>query len=382
MIASLLPKIPLYWSFYRYGFPKLLPFSLVISISFRCNSKCRTCDVWRKPNDDLTLDEWTRVFRKIGRGPIYMTFTGGEPFLRRDLPEMVIAAYGHCRPEYITIPTNGLLTPRIVEGVKRICENAPQSQIGINLSLDGIGAEHDDIRLVPGNWERSMRTWAALKELQKSHRNLVLTIHTVISKFNLHRFRQIYAGLQPLQPDSYITEVAEERVELDTVGLDITPMAQEYAPLADFLSERARAMPARGFAKFTQSFRAHYYQLAKRTLSEQRQVIPCFAGWASGHIAPNGDIWSCCIRAEPVGNLRETDYDLRPIWFEQIGSMKGLRHSIAAGECACPMANASYANMLLHPPTILQVAKELLTRPNVPLENHGSGEPIALTDHS
>ncbi len=378
MIPSLLPKIPLYWSFYRYGKPKLLPFSLVISISFRCNSKCKTCDVWRKPNDDLSLDEWTRVFQKIGHGPIYMTFTGGEPFLRKDLPEMVLAAYKHCRPAYITIPTNGILTPRIVEGVAKICENAPQSRIGINLSLDGVGKEHDEIRMVPGNWDRSMQTWTALKDLQKTHRNLVLTIHTVISKFNINRFRDIYAGLQPLHPDSYITEVAEERVELDTVGMDITPMARDYAPIADFLTRHAHAMPARGFARFTQSFRAQYYQLAKRTLLEQTQVIPCFAGWASGHIAPNGDVWSCCIRAEPVGNLRKTDYDLRPIWFEKVGTMKNLRRSIAAGECACPMANASYANMLLHPPTLWQVAREMLTRPNVPLEKHGSGEPLVL----
>lgn len=376
MLASLLPKIPLYWSFYRFGRPKLLPFSLVISVSFRCNSKCRTCDVWRKPNDDLTLDEWTQVFARIGRGPIYMTFTGGEPFLRKDLPDLVLAAYRHCRPEYITIPTNGILTPRIVEGVTRICEGAPGSQIGINLSLDGIGQEHDEIRLVPGNWDRAMQSWSRLKELQKTHKNLVLSVHTVISQFNVRRFREIYAGLQPLAPDSYITEVAEERVELDTVGLDITPLAQDYAPIADFLSERAHAAPASGFARFTQSFRAQYYQLAKRTLREQRQVIPCFAGWASGHIAPNGDVWSCCIRAEPVGNLRETGYDLRPLWFEKAGTMAALRRSIAAGECACPMANASYANMLLHPPTILQVARELLTRPSATLEHHGGGAGI------
>ena len=140
MIASLLPKIPLYWSFYRFGFPRLLPFSIVVSISYRCNSKCRTCDVWRKPNDDLSLEEWNRVFQNIGRGPIYLTFTGGEPFLRKDLPEMVAAAYRYCRPEYITIPTNGILTPRIADGVARICEQAPQSRIGINLSLDGIGS--------------------------------------------------------------------------------------------------------------------------------------------------------------------------------------------------------------------------------------------------
>ena len=42
-----------------------------------------------------------------------MTFTGGEPFLRKDLDEMVISAYRHCRPEVITIPTNGLLTDRV-----------------------------------------------------------------------------------------------------------------------------------------------------------------------------------------------------------------------------------------------------------------------------
>lgn len=370
MAASLLPKIPLFWSFYRFGFPKLLPFSIVVSVSYRCNSKCRTCDVWRKPNDDLTLDEWTRVFQHIGRGPIYLTFTGGEPFLRKDLPEMVLAAYQHCQPEYITIPTNGILTQRIAASVAKICAGAPKSRIGINLSLDGIGAEHDDIRLVPGNWDKAMETWKMLKELQKKYSNLVLSVHTVISQFNVKRFPEIYAGLQPLAPDSYITEVAEERVELDTVGLGITPMARDYAPIADFLSEHAHATPARGFARVTQSFRARYYQMAKQTLLEQRQIIPCFAGWASGHIAPNGDVWSCCIRAEPVGNLRFTNYDLRSLWFEQAGSMKNLRRSIAAGECACPMANASYANMLLHPPMLVQVARELLTRPNVPLEKH------------
>ena len=61
-----------------------------------------------------------------------------------------------------------------------------------------------------------------------------------------------------------------------------------------------------------------------------------------------------------MGNLRETNYDLRPIWFEKAGTLGDLRRSIAAKECACPMANASYANMLLHAPTVVRVAKEVL----------------------
>jgi hypothetical protein len=40
--------------------------------------------------------------------------------------------------------------------------------------------------------------------------------------------------------------------------------------------------------------------------------------------------------------------------------MRRLRLSIAGRECACPMANASYANMLLHAPTVVRVAREVL----------------------
>ncbi|MEM7033125.1 MAG: radical SAM protein [Chloroflexota bacterium] len=359
-MLGLIPKLPLYWAYRRFGWPQMLPFSVVVSVSYRCNSKCKTCDVWRKPNDDLSLEEWDKVFAKIGRGPLYFTFTGGEPFLRRDTADMALAAYKHCRPSVITIPTNGILTRLILKQVDQICSGAPKAQIGINLSLDAIGKEHDEIRMVPGNWDKAMKTWDGLKDLQKEHPNLVLTTHTVISNFNIDKFFEIYAGLQPLEADSFITEVAEERVELDTIGWNITPLAEKYGKVADFLSEKAQERPATGIAKFTQSFRARYYQLAKQTLYEHRQVIPCYAGWASCQIAPNGDIWSCCIRAEDVGNLREHDYDIRPIWNGH--EMATMRQSIYNGECACPMANASYANMLLHPPTVTKVLANTITR--------------------
>jgi MoaA/NifB/PqqE/SkfB family radical SAM enzyme len=358
-MLKLLTKLPLYWAYRRFGWPTMLPFSIVVSISYRCNSKCKTCDVWRKPNDDMTLEEWDKTFANIGRGPLYFTFTGGEPFMRKDTAEMALSAYEHCRPAVITIPTNGILTKQIVAQVDRLCVGAPEANIGINLSLDEVGERHDEIRMVPGNWKKAMRTWAELKALQKQHKNLVLTTHTVISNYNIARFFEIYASLEFLEPDSYITEIAEERVELDTVGWEITPMAEKYGPVADFLSQKARERPVKGLAKVTQAFRAEYYQLAKRILYEHRQVIPCYAGWASCQIAPNGDVWSCCIRAEGVGNLRENDYDLWPIW--RGDSMAKLRRSIYQIECHCPMANASYANMLLHPPTMARVVSTVVS---------------------
>lgn len=358
----LIPKIPVHWAFRWWGRPKALPFSVVVSVSYRCNSRCRTCGVWQKESEELTAEEWGRVFANLGRNLVYLTFTGGEPFLRRDLPRLGELAYAHCQPLLITIPTNGLLTEQVLSGTEAICRAAPGSRIGLNLSLDGVGEEHDRIRGVPGNWERALRTWQGLKALQAHLPNLVLSIHTVLSRENLGRFPEIYRELQALEPDSYITEVAEERVELGTVGWAITPSPEAYRPVATFLAQEAHRTQARGVAALTQAFRRRYYALAAATLEERRQVIPCYAGWASAQFAPNGDVWTCCVRAEPVGNLREVGYDLRRIWFASDGRLAELRRAIARGECACPMANAAYANMLLHLPTALSVAAEAAGR--------------------
>jgi hypothetical protein len=107
----------------------------------------------------------------------------------------------------------------------------------------------------------------------------------------------------------------------------------------------------------TQAFRRQYYELVKRTLREQRQIIPCMAGVASAQIAPNGDVWTCCVRAESMGNLREHDYDFGSVW--KSGSADRLRKSIKAGECHCPLANAAYTNMLTHGPTVMKVAGDV-----------------------
>src|SRR6266704_1423658 len=149
-LAKVLPEIPALKASYATGHVFRLPVNITVSVSYRCNSRCKTCNVWLLPNDDLTLPEWDRVFASLGRAPYWFTFSGGEPTLRKDLPEMVASAYRHCRP-----------------GI-------------INLSLDGVGPKHDEVRGVRGNWDHAMKTYAALKELKSRHSHLTLGIHTVI----------------------------------------------------------------------------------------------------------------------------------------------------------------------------------------------------------
>lgn len=355
-MLELLPRLPGYMAFRRLGKPRLLPFNLVVSLTYRCNSRCKTCNIWRKSADELTTNEWRRIFAEIGKSPYYLTFSGGEPFLRSDIVEIVRAAAELCQPSIITIPTNALMHQVVPAKVGEILDAAQGIQVGINVSLDGVGPEHDTIRGIEGAYDRAMETYQSLRALE--HPNLTLSIHTVVSRFNVERFPQIYEELSKLEADSYISEIAEERVELDTIGMDITPSPQEYARVADFMTTQIRNGHFSGQARMTQAFRMQYYDLAKRTLFEERQVIPCYAGFSSAHIAPDGDVWACCTRAEPLGNLRQTDYDLAPIWLGE--RAEAMRRSIVAGECYCPMANVAYSNMLLHPPTLLRAARHVV----------------------
>ena len=353
-MLEVLPKIAQMQASYALGKPLALPMNLTISVSYRCNSRCKTCNVWQRPNDDFTLEEYAKTFASIGRAAYWFTFSGGEPTLRKDLPQMVELAYRHCRPGIINIPTNGIQDKIIPGRIEHVLQAAPTSEVIVNLSLDGVGEKHDLVRGVRGNFERAMRTYAGLKALKGRYKNFTLGVHTVISNFNVDEFENIYHFVRnEMQPDSFISEIAEERVELDTVGMGITPPISRYSPVIERLQEGLRQAELRGVSRITQAFRDRYYDMVKRTLVEKRQVIPCLAGIASAQIAPNGDVWTCCIRAESVGNLREHNYDFAAAW--RTAKAEELRCSIKAGECYCPLANAAYTNMLCHTPTLAAV---------------------------
>jgi MoaA/NifB/PqqE/SkfB family radical SAM enzyme len=333
------------------GWPKKLPLNLTLSISFKCNSRCKTCNIYNKSSNELSLKEWKRIFKSVGKSPFWVTVSGGEPFLRSDISEIVCTLYDHCRPSIINIPTNGILMkqiPRIVEEIARYCK---KTQIVINLSIDEIGERHDAIRGVRGNYAKALATFRRLKDLEK--RNLSIGIHTVISKFNVTRIPEIYRHIRTLDTDSYITEIAEERVELDTINSGITPAYEDYARAVDFLASKLQEDHFSRVGKITRAFRLEYYKMVKQILKEHRQIIPCYAGFASAQIAPDGDVWNCCITAEPVGNLREAGYDFNNIWFSKKAEI--LRESIKKGECYCPLANASYTNMLHNLKMLLRV---------------------------
>jgi len=355
---QLLSRIPgFHKHYYMGGSSAPYPVNITISLLYSCNSRCMTCNVYEKRVDNFTVEEYSKTFEKMGRAPFWFTFSGGEPFLRKDIVDCVKVAYDHCKPGIINIPTNGSLNKVIPARVKEMVEYCKDSDIIINLSLDEIGEEHDRVRGFPGNWERAMVTYEELSKL-RHHDNFTLGIHTVISNFNVDKFPAIYNELIKMQPDSYITEIAEERVELGTMEASITPSYEKYHKAIDFLVGEMKKNKLSGVAKVAQSFRLEYYQMVKNYLLQGKQIVPCFAGITSCQISPDGDIWPCCIRADSMGNLRENDFDFKKVWNSK--SAGKIRKSIKNRECACPLANASYTNLLVSPKSLAKVTSRLI----------------------
>ncbi len=221
-----------------------------------------------------------------------------------------------------------------------------------------MGEKHDLIRGVPGNFIRFEERLRQLLALRDTLPNLNIGIHSVVSVFSVGHLDELIAYAEQSGADQFITEIAEPRVELDTVGLPITPSPEQYRAAIDRLIAYVESKRYKGVARITEAFRVEYYKLVKRILEEEEQVIDCYAGWASAQIYADGTVWPCCVRADNLGNLREHDYDFKAIWFGD--KIKEVRRSIAAKECYCPLANASYTNMLIDPPTLTRVGLKVI----------------------
>jgi len=378
------------------------PINFTISVTNKCNSRCKTCNIWRiyeeKPEirvNELSLDEYERIFESIGSGNMYwVTLSGGEPFLRRDLVDIFAALLERCSPRIVNIPTNATLPSVVERRVREMLELTHENRstvakaptLILNLSLDGIGEKHDEIRGFKGNFSRFMETYRRLIALKEEFCGLKVGIHTVISVYNVHNLREIMQFVRKLGEsgagaagavgvcgveggggvgavDGHIFEVAEERDELLTVGSGITPSTSELSEaLASVVEEIAREYLKRGdfLSRLTQAFRLEYYEVLRRVLEERRQVVPCFAGFASCQISPYGDVWACCVlgSSSSFGNLRSADYDFKSVWYSERANE--IRRKIKAGACYCPLANASYTNMLCHFPSAFRVLLRIL----------------------
>ena len=174
--------LPLFLAKYAYLTVRQKPLAVHFEVTQRCNARCGFCDYWKTPND--ARSEEIESFAAAARffSPMFATFTGGEPTLRRDLEQLIAAVRENVKLCYITLLSHG--GTMTLERARALWAAGVDQ---FNFSLDYLDERHDEARGIPGLSAKIFRTVAAMREAQLG----VVRFNTVIRQDNLDQILPI-----------------------------------------------------------------------------------------------------------------------------------------------------------------------------------------------
>jgi MoaA/NifB/PqqE/SkfB family radical SAM enzyme len=361
---------------------KRQPIQLTFFVTRKCNARCPFCfylqsETAAEPDaNELSLEEIRQLSRSLGP-LLWLAFSGGEIFLRKDLVEISRVFYRHNRPAIMLYPTNGLLPELIYERTAQILRDCGNSIVVVKLSLDGVHAAHDTLRRTPGGFDKAMQTYHRLAGLLDDHPNFELGINTVFCSENQDQMDEIIEFVQGLEHirTHTISLVRGQLADPSYQAVDHAKYEQAIGKLAANL--RHRTTPTYHFrgARLKAAQDILQRQLIHRTLLEQRRLIPCYAGRLNLVLSETGEVYPCETRSESFGNVRAHGYDLHSVL--RTAAARTTLGSIGRGECHCTHECYFITNILFNPRCYPALAKEWLRLRPIPARpDDGGGETV------
>ena len=331
-------------------------------LTSRCNARCPFCFYWQdrhSQRDELTLDEIERFSATMGN-LLWLLFSGGEIFLRKDLTRIVQAFYRNTRPVIITLPTNCMAPDLIALRVEEIAAQCPRSAIVCKISLDGVGEEHDHLRDTPGNFDRAMETWERLRTLAERYDNLQIGINTVFCQENQDRMDEIidFVDTLPGCETHTISMIRGNPAAADYKHIDLEKYKRAIDRLDLELKGEKPKMYHFTMARLKSAQDLVQRQLIYRTMRQSRRLLPCYAGRITAVMNEVGDVFPCEILLDAMGNIREFDYDFRKLFHSEQADR--VRAKIHRSRCYCSHECYFVTNILFNPLMYGQVAGRYL----------------------
>ncbi len=261
-----------------------MPVSAMLQVTERCNMRCRHCYQVHPRRKELSTAAWIRILRRLSdAGVLFVTFSGGEPLVRRDLPE--IAAEARRLRFAIKLKTNGwLLDRRAADTISRL------AFLEVHFSLySARPATHDLVTGERGSFARVLRAGRML-----ARRGVGVVMNTPLMNLNCSEVDGIIALSESrgfgwsMDPHLNICEDGG----CSPASLRMDPAQMDCVLAHPRLVDRRALL---GVAR-------------KRTLQDR----VCNAGRMSCVISPTGDVLVCPMIQTPLGNLEHAS--LEEIW--------------------------------------------------------------------
>lgn len=349
---------------------------LILFVTSRCNARCKMCFNWRvldrAESADLELDEIQALSRSVP-GLIQLTASGGEPFLRDDLVEIIEAFHQNTGVSQITLPTNAILTERIEEVVETILARFPRLSVNLDLSIDGVGKDHDEIRQRPGAYDQVLETYRAAAGIRKRRPQLRLGMTAVLSSFNRGKIIETLEKMdRDFDFDRHEVMMARGSTR-DPVATEVS--IDDYEEAHDWIKRHDRLDGGSLFGRVNYQMALMMREKLMRTVREKRMVLPCLAGSKLAVVEADGTTRPCEIlhvlypegRPESglpdfeLGNLRDNDHDLGKIM--RSDKARRVIKFIRDSRCHCTFECALFNSIVFSPRQWPELALRVILNP-------------------
>jgi MoaA/NifB/PqqE/SkfB family radical SAM enzyme len=319
---------------------------LILFINSICNMKCEHCFYWRNLNrrDDLTQEEIFALSRSLGRIE-NLNLSGGEPFLRPDFGAICRQFIRQNKVRQIYVPTNGYYTEKIVRQITETLKEKELEIFAVELSLDGMPEFHDKFRVSPGSFERAMKSYDALAELQGRDPRLRIHAISTATDVNMEEIKRLTSYLFNRCPQMDHHNLAIIRGDRKNSSLQ-GPNLQRYGDLYQYIR---RLWVSREMGRYGSIVEPMLQWAKVQTVNKQTQVVPCRAGRISAVVYANGDVSVCEIH-KPLGNLRQNSF--REIWYSE--AAEKLRRCISRKDCYCTTEVFLWSSIVYQPVQLAQ----------------------------
>ena len=329
------------------------PLHLTLFVTGRCNLRCRHCFHWKAVAESKagpSLAQVTQLADSIARlGPLlWVSFGGGEPFLRDDLPACA-EAFGRHGLRHLAIPTNGLVAGQL-QAAEEILERCPETFLSLSFSIDGPPAEHDHIRDRQGAHAATVELAREALELARGRDRLGVGIISTITSSNqavladhldelCRDLRPHHLTLNLARTDALDREELQVDVDRYRALVVTKERLQSEGVLAGYNFPLARVLRARD--------RRMHALVARTAAGDEHNPPPCTAGRLSLVVFEDGDVRPCEVLGDSIGSLADGDWDLGRLWDGD--AARALRRKIIDTRCQCTWECAQGDNLLFRP---------------------------------
>jgi MoaA/NifB/PqqE/SkfB family radical SAM enzyme len=303
---------------------------LILFVTGRCNARCQHCFYWQNLGRDHEGLEINQLAQIASSMPSFRTLllSGGEPTLRKDLPQLIRIFVTFNRIRNISIPTNGLLPQELTLLAEEIASISPKLLVSFNVSIDGFADIHDWVRGVPGAYDLAMESLSRLREVANKHTNLRVWVNTVIMTVNRsqildlanhilaseladgHFFEIIRGG----PPNASLKAISPET--LKALYKRLLPIQATYL-LREAKRQRGSIFGILRYILDMSNLINRYYHQWKVYAGKGTWSFPCLAGQNIGVIDYSGKLRICELREQGV-DLKDFGFNFREAWNSEV----------------------------------------------------------------